>query len=261
MSQLTRILLSGDLSPKWPNLVRQLMTSERFAVTKYEGASGDVLKQCRLQVPCVLITDEACIDRFRAAEFCDAVGFGRLIRVLVEIKDYNPGKIERLIRMGCAGVLSQDTSPLVACRALQAILAGQLWVDPKTVSRVIQNMLRDQMCGLTFREIEILGLLADGLKNYQIGERLFISPQTVRWHLRSLYRKLGTHDRLSAVGCASLYLGQASAPNAPRLADPTHRALNGVRDEVTKDDAASRTPRVARGRVRQDARTAQASLK
>jgi len=217
MSQVARIFLSGDLNPNWFRVEHQLMTSERFAVTKYEGASGGVLAHCRHQVPCVLIADEALIDEFGAEEFCGAVGFGRLIRVLVEIRDHNPSKTERLIRMGCAGVLSRDASPLVACRALQAILAGQLWVDPKTASRVIQNMLRDQMCRLTFREIEILGLLADGLKNHQIGERLFISPQTVRWHLRSLYSKLGTHDRLSAANCASLYLEKGSAPNAPRL--------------------------------------------
>jgi len=261
MSKLTQILLSGDLSPKWSSVVRQLMASERLAVTKYEGASAEVLARCRHQVPCLLVADEAFIDQFSLEEFCDAVGFGRLIPVLVEIKDHTPGKTERLIRMGCAGVLSRDASPLVACRALHAILAGQLWVDPKTASRVIQNMLRDQMCRLTCREIEILGLLADGLKNCQIGERLFISPQTVRWHLRSLYSKLGTHDRLSAANCASLYLEQGSAPNAPRLADPTHTALDGARDAVTKHDASSRTRRVARSKVRQDSRTSQASLK
>jgi DNA-binding NarL/FixJ family response regulator len=250
MSRLSRIILSGDLSLKWPSVLRQLVTSERFAVTKYEGPAREFLAHCRHQVPCVLIADEAFIDCFSAEEFCDAVGFGRLIRVLVETENHNSGKTERLIRMGCVGVLSRDASQLVACRALQAIQAGQLWVDPKTASRVIQNMLRDQMCRLTFREMEILSLLADGLKNYQIGERLCISPQTVRWHLRSVYSKLGTHDRLSAATCASLYLGQSSAPTPPQLEDKTHTALNGVRDAVTKHDALSRTRRAARSEVR-----------
>jgi Bacterial regulatory proteins, luxR family len=52
-----------------------------------------------------------------------------------------------------------------------------------TTVRFIQKMLRDQMCLLTFPEAEVLSLLADGLKNCHIGERLFISPQTVRRHI------------------------------------------------------------------------------
>ena len=81
------------------------------------------------------------------------------------------------------------------CRAVKAVLADELWVDRRTLSRIVQNMLHGIRCGLTPREIEIYGLLAEGLRNCQIAERLFISVNTVRWHLRSIYSKLGTHDR------------------------------------------------------------------
>jgi len=123
------------------------------------------------------------------------VDFGRSIRVLVEIEDHNRGKTARFIRMGCAGVLSRNASPEIMCRAVKAILADELWVDRKTISRIVQNMLHGIKCGLTPREVEIYGLLAEGLRNCQIAERLFISVNTVRWHLRSLYSKLGIHDR------------------------------------------------------------------
>jgi ATP/maltotriose-dependent transcriptional regulator MalT len=69
----------------------------------------------------------------------------------------------------------------------------------KTVSTVLQSLLFASKHRLTFRETEILGLVANGLKNREIAKRLLISPETVRWHLRTLYNKLGTHDRMRAV--------------------------------------------------------------
>ena len=80
----------------------------------------------------------------------------------------------------------------------------------KTLSRIFQDMLRAMKYRLTFRESEILGLLAEGLKNGEIAERLCISLQTVRWHLRSLYAKLGTHDRFSAASRVSFQWEQES---------------------------------------------------
>jgi DNA-binding NarL/FixJ family response regulator len=139
------------------------------------------------------------------------VNFGRSIRVLVEIEDHNGGKTAHLIRMGCAGVLSRDASPEIMYRAIKAVLAGELWVDRKTLSRIVRNMLHGIKCGLTPREFEIYGLLAEGLTNCQIAERLFISIHTVRWHLRSLYSKLGTHDRFYAISPGSLEFEQKSS--------------------------------------------------
>jgi len=64
-------------------------------------------------------------------------------------------------------------------------------------------MIRDLLSAesprkLTRREKEILRLVGQGYKNQEIAEQLFISRETVRWHLRSLYPKIGVQDRLSA---------------------------------------------------------------
>lgn len=195
MSQVVRIVLREDLSPKWFSEEHQLVAGERFAVTKCSGTPEEDLALCCTLVPCVLVVKEAFIEKVTFDRFCEAVDFGRSIRVLVEIEDHNRGKTARLIRMGCAGVLSKNASPEMMCRAVKAVLADELWVDRKTISRIVQNMLHGIKCGLTPREIEIYGLLAESLTNCQIAERLFISVNTVRWHLRSLYGKLGIHDR------------------------------------------------------------------
>jgi DNA-binding CsgD family transcriptional regulator len=71
------------------------------------------------------------------------------------------------------------------------------------LTRIARRHLIGQSLGLTAREIQVLRLVARGCRNQEIAEQLFISVETVRWHLRSLYGKLGVHDRLSAAVFAS----------------------------------------------------------
>jgi DNA-binding NarL/FixJ family response regulator len=99
--------------------------------------------------------------------------------------------------MGCAGVLSRSATTAKARQAVQAISSGELWADRKTLSHLVRELLSEANHHLTRREAEIQALLGEGLRNHEIADRLFISPQTVRWHLRSMYSKLGTHDRHS----------------------------------------------------------------
>jgi DNA-binding NarL/FixJ family response regulator len=58
---------------------------------------------------------------------------------------------------------------------------------------------RKKISSLTDRERQVIALIAEGLKNKQIAERLFISPTTVTHHLSSIYSKLGVSDRLELV--------------------------------------------------------------
>ena len=90
-------------------------------------------------------------------------------------------------------------SPL-ACSGCKP--GSELWVGSKMASDLLWRLLCETRHRLTSRESEIVNLLEEGLENHEIGERLFISPQKVRWHLRSIYSKLGTHDRIMATMCA-----------------------------------------------------------
>ena len=56
----------------------------------------------------------------------------------------------------------------------------------------------EHTAGLTPREVEVLGLVAEGLTNAQVAHRLFLSPRTVHRHLSSIYRKLGVSSRAAA---------------------------------------------------------------
>jgi DNA-binding CsgD family transcriptional regulator len=77
---------------------------------------------------------------------------------------------------------------------------GEIWAERHLVTRTLQQALTaagtDAL--LTSREREILGLLRVGHSNRQIADTLFISPETVKWHIRKVFSKIGAKDRLEA---------------------------------------------------------------
>ena len=103
---------------------------------------------------------------------------------------------ENLLRMGCVGSLPRRESPATLIRALKAVIAGELWFPRTALSRVLRGFLAAQHPNrLTSREMEILTQVGDDLNNQQIADKLFISRETVRWHIKSLYSKLGIRTR------------------------------------------------------------------
>jgi DNA-binding NarL/FixJ family response regulator len=103
---------------------------------------------------------------------------------------------ENLLRMGCVGSLRRREAPATLIRALKAVIAGELWFPRATLSRVLRGFLAAQDPNrLTSREMEILGLVGGDLNNQQIADKLFISRETVRWHIKGLNAKLGIRTR------------------------------------------------------------------
>lgn len=103
-----------------------------------------------------------------------------------------------------------------ACRPLAA-----LW--PQAARAIAQRRAADEDFRMTDRELQVLQLLAEGLLATSIASRLSLSPRTVHKHLGNIYRKLGVHDRLVAVGVAQarglLWSHRPPRPIAIRLSD------------------------------------------
>jgi two-component system, NarL family, nitrate/nitrite response regulator NarL len=103
---------------------------------------------------------------------------------------------------GARGYLSKEAGRRQICEAVSAIARGETVLAPEVhagLAREIQLRTRDDRPVLTPREQEVLKLTADGLSAADIGERLYLSPATVKTHLQHLYGKLGVSDRAAAV--------------------------------------------------------------
>ena len=89
-------------------------------------------------------------------------------------------------------------------RGILAIYAGELWVSRKIMTDYILEHRRPLLpletdgTGLTKRESEILGTIAEGASNEEVAEKFFISPHTVKSHLYNIFKKVGVSNRLQA---------------------------------------------------------------
>jgi len=87
-------------------------------------------------------------------------------------------------------------------RAVEDVAAGSTYVDPVLAGVLATASVAKDLPALTPRERDVLRLLADGLSNEEIGRRLFISPETVRTHVRKAMEKLDADTRTQAVATA-----------------------------------------------------------
>jgi len=115
------------------------------------------------------------------------------------------------VEAGASGFLRKTEGVDEFLAAVKAAAAGEMLIDPGVLARLLPLVAKEREARrdaqalielLTDREREVLDLLAEGLRNDDIGSRLFISPQTAQTHVRNILGKLGVHSKLEAVAFA-----------------------------------------------------------
>jgi DNA-binding NarL/FixJ family response regulator len=135
-------------------------------------------------------------------------------RVLVLTTYADEDAIVPALQAGARGYLTKDASAEQIEAAIRAVHAGQTHLDPAVQERLVTAVLsytpaaagpagpgpeRRLPGGLTAREAEVLTLLAAGLSNAEIGQRLYLSHATVKTHINRIFAKTGARDRAQAV--------------------------------------------------------------
>lgn len=118
--------------------------------------------------------------------------------------------IEQVLREGAAAFVSKSIDPFDLPAVLRAALLGSVYFSTPQVTREtvadVQSAADHEQArrstGLTPRELEILVAVSGGLSNRAIGTELFLSDQTVKFHLNRIYKKLGVANRTEAAGQA-----------------------------------------------------------
>jgi DNA-binding NarL/FixJ family response regulator len=146
-------------------------------------------------------------------------------RVILLTNGYNPVLYHHALRLGVMGLVLKTESEEVLLKAIKKVYAGELWLNQMLVMSILDQVPTTaraieidsdaaKIATLTAREVEVVGLIREGLKNKQIAERLFISETTVHHHLTTIYDKLGIAGRLKLL----LFAHQHRL--AERLSDP-----------------------------------------
>jgi DNA-binding NarL/FixJ family response regulator len=127
------------------------------------------------------------------------------------------------LRAGASGFLLKDVQPAQLVEAIRVVARGEALLAPTVTRRLLDRFAHTlpgapekpppELASLTEREREVLGLLAGGLSNAELAERLFVSETTVKTHVSSILRKLGLRDRVQAVVLA--YQAGLVRPRSP----------------------------------------------
>lgn len=106
--------------------------------------------------------------------------------------------LHEALACGARGVATKAGPPDELASAIDAVADGRQWIDPRLRGRSPRVSARR----LTPREREVLGLLADGLTGEEAAKRLYLSPETIRTHVRNAMDKLGAKTRAHAITIA-----------------------------------------------------------
>lgn len=176
--------------------------------------------------PCVAIADLTPPDA-RDDATVEAIRGHRSVRLLVRSEGLTEREIETLLKAGCWGVIDKNAEHAVLRRAVDTIARGEMWVPRRLLTNMFRRLALSDERKLSPREVEIVKLLASDFTNKIIAESLFISPETLRWHLRNIYTKTGIRDRRNIVAYAQQYLGDTVVTGAAGSANYRASSASG----------------------------------
>jgi DNA-binding NarL/FixJ family response regulator len=184
--------------------LRAVLASEPgWQVVAEAGDGAAAVAAVRTHTPDVVLMDVRMpgMDGLTAtAEITAADGAPKVVVLTTfEVDEY----VVTAMRAGASGFVLKRVPPAELIEAVRVVAAGESLLFPASTRRVIERFVPvapgRSMPDLTEREGDVLRLLARGLSNLEIGERLYVTVETVKSHVASILMKLGVRDRTQAV--------------------------------------------------------------
>ena len=198
-----RILLIDDHRVIRKGLRALLDEYADFEVVGEAGSRAEAMPLVESERPDIILLDLDLGSTTGLDFLAEIAAIGRGVRVLVLTGVRDKDLHRQAIQLGAMGIVLKDHAAEILVEAIQKVNAGEMWLDRSTIVSILGNPHRGDLdpervkiAMLTDREREIITLLAEGLRNKQIADRLFISEITVRHHLTSIFNKLAVADRV-----------------------------------------------------------------
>lgn len=203
-----RVVISDD-HPIVREGLRRLLALEPDINVVGEAADGESTLTIVGQLePDILLLDLRMpgVDGLAALQRLQRVNKRTRVIVLTASEDKN--EFVQAMKLGCSGIVLKQTAAELIVKSIRKVHAGEIWLDSHTTAAVMRQFAspaepvpqgaarpRDRS-PLSQREREIVALVAQGYKNKEMAEKMFISEQTVKNHLHNIFDKLGVSDRL-----------------------------------------------------------------
>jgi DNA-binding NarL/FixJ family response regulator len=210
-----RIVVADDHPIFRDGLCKLLALEEDFEVVAQAQDGRQVLDVLQEHEPDILLLDLkmpgldglATLQRLQAAK--------NKTRVIVLTASDDKNEFVQAMKLGTSGIVLKQTATDLLIKSIRKVHAGEIWLDSHTTAAVIRQFVANdeapappatssaagmprerERSPLSQREREIVALVAQGFKNKEMAEKMFISEQTVKNHLHNIFDKLGVSDRL-----------------------------------------------------------------
>lgn len=205
--------------------IRSALAERGAARVVAEAVSGaDAVTAARRHRPQIVLLDADLPDRSFADVCTSILGEGAATAVVVLATTNREAAVRTALDAGARAYLLKDSEDLDLPRAIERVLAGERVVDPAAAAALLESP-PDQP-RLTTQELNVLRLVAEGLTNPEIGERLYLSRHTVKEYVSHAMHKLEATNRVEAVRKAgALGLIEDVVPAAAADRDPPRSTL------------------------------------
>jgi DNA-binding NarL/FixJ family response regulator len=196
-----RVLVADDHQLMREGTAALLGVDERIEVVGLARDGREAIALAERRRPDVVLLDLN-MPGVGGLEACARIREGGGPEVLMLTVSEEEPDLYAALRVGAAGYLTKDLPPAELIEAVLAVARG----EPRIAPAMANRMLVDPLEGLSARERDVLGLIAEGLRNREIAERLVISEATVKTHVRHVLEKLRFRNRAEAAAFAARHL-------------------------------------------------------
>ncbi len=198
-----RILVADDHAIFRDGLRKLLEVTDEVEIVGEASNGVECTKMLTKLKPDILLLDLRMPEK-DGLGVLEEVNFDTLpTRVIVLTAAEDDRDVVRAMRLGARGVVLKQSASDLLLKSIRKVNDGEIWLDNRMTAEVIDAFKKSSESGqrrekplLSDREKEIVQLVAQGFRNREIGEKLFISEQTVKNHLHNIFDKLGVSDRL-----------------------------------------------------------------
>ena len=210
MSKTTRILLAEKTDAQREILLANLYECPGIEVVGTAKTTKKVVSFTERDKPDILILDIYLLNA-QSHDFCKELrDIHNALKILMTTESESEEEVFTALASEADGYCLKDVEAEDLDEGLRSIRQGEFWLDPRIGRRVIRSVeLRlsriktvepklPEAEALSQRELEVLNLIAIGMSNQEIAEKLSISPETVKTHISNMIKKLAVKDRTHA---------------------------------------------------------------
>ena len=195
-----RVLIAEDHTLVSEGLRAMLSTSEEIEVVGTVDAGEEAIRRVESGAVDVVLMDLKLSDDTSGLDATRRIKRSAPNTKVVVLSMFtDPGTVAEAVKAGADGYLSKGTSGDEVIRAIKKVMEGNSVLDPSVTEGVLGRMGRESPTALTDRELDVLQRLAHGRSTKEVAAEIAVSEETVKSHVKQIFKKLGVRDRTQAV--------------------------------------------------------------